>query len=196
MKIFYEIQSFLEETYGAKTGLDVRDFIRPVAGLDNLGQLWVDQTQNGDLDVAVLLDRDILAAWEKPQDLSPRALSVSFEEISHFVYLAYNHERKRNITRLELEAQSEVDRILLAFHKTHEAHPHGGENLLNELVAIPYSDQAGSTYEEARELASKFIRNLSGGDPRTWTPTEFEILRKFFHSDLSEKIHLARGKKL
>lgn len=192
MKQLFEIQVFLEEIYGAKTGLDVRDFVRAIPNLESLGQLVVDQSEKGVLDLALLLDRDILSSWEVSQP-TPRALSVCFEETSHFVYLAFNHERGRNVTQLELETQSEVDRILLAFHSPHsQLSPEAPDILLRELNEVSYEATLAPRYEEARKFANRFLQKLSGGNPKAWSQTEFRLLREFFHSDLSEKIHLSR----
>ena len=62
--------------------------------------------------------------------------------------------------------------------------------MLEELLDKPYSEER---YETARKAAAKWILGLSGGDPRAWTPEEFAKLRKFFHSDLAEKLFLSGG---
>jgi len=187
------LQRKLEETYGAVTGLDVTDFVRSVAGFRPLGQLVVEQAPSSDLNVALLLDRDILAAWEsRPTVEHPsRALSVVFEELSHFVYLAFNHQRGRNITALELEMQSEVDRVLLAFHSPFQLHESNPARLLAELLGNEYEGPEQGRYEASRRAAATFIRHLGGGNPGAWTASEFDALRKFFHSDLSEKLRLS-----
>ena len=111
------------------------------------------------MNIAVLLDRDLLEACES----SKRSVSVPFEEISHFVYLSFNHNRGRNITTLEMEIQSEVDRILLAFDARFELAVSTQNELLKELLEIPYADR---DYEFARRSAANFLRQLSGGNPR------------------------------
>jgi hypothetical protein len=119
-------------------------------------------------------------------------VSVPFEEVSHFVYLSFNHNRRRSVTALEMEIQSEVDRILLAYHGSFALPTLTRARLLEELFDKPY-EHKNKRYEEARLAASQFMRRLSGGDPHAWTPAEFEQLRKFFHSDLSEKIRMSRS---
>ncbi len=183
------MQIHLEETYGAKTGLQVKEFVRSIAKLDKLGSLVVQTQNNSDLDLALLFDRDILAAFDSSATPSTRALSVTFEEVSHFVYLSFNHQRGRNVTQLEMEIQSEIDRVLLAFHGGPTTPAAQQNELLTELLEKSYSD---ADYEHARKTAAAFLRQLSGGDPRAWTPGDFTQLRKFFHSDLSEKLHLAK----
>jgi hypothetical protein len=207
MKFLSEIQSALEDAYGARTGLDVRDFVIPRKDFKPLGSLVVAQDRPNDLDVALFFDRDILEAFEasqrpeafeasqKPEALEAsqhhRAVTVSMEEVSHFVYLSFNHGRGRNVTALEMEMQSEVDRILLGFHGPLALDPNAQDRLLEELLERPYPEER---YEESRRAAARFIRSLSGGDPRAWSPREREFLRRFFHSDLAEKLALAGRK--
>ena len=105
MECFKKIQAQLEEIYGVKTGLDVRDFVRSTPCLKKLGEMLVEQDiKNRDLNIALLFDRDVLAAFEPQSTTEPRtglektslgsrAFSVSFEEISHFVYLSFNHHQ-------------------------------------------------------------------------------------------------------
>jgi hypothetical protein len=215
MKSLNAIQNQIEEIYGARTGLNVDDFVRPVKNFAGLGELLIEQESSGDLNLALLFDRDILAAWqqtnagsnnslssnetpnlEPSQNQDHRPLSVTFEEVSHFVYLAYNHNRGRNITELEMEIQSEVDRIVLAFHGPFDVHPEARTRLLSELCDETYTEQKlGSAkrnrYEYSRRVAARFLNGLSSGDPHAWSPAEFETLRRFFHNDLGGKLLLA-----
>ncbi|MBS1985924.1 MAG: hypothetical protein JST16_17320 [Bdellovibrionales bacterium] len=188
------MQQSIERIYGAHTGIDVRAFVRSLQGLDLPGQLLVEQNSTGeDLNVALLLDRDILQAWEsaagKTQSLSAHEIAVPCEEVSHFVYLSWNHARGRNITGLEMEIQSEIDRIVLAFHGQFNVAPATREALLQQLLTTPYQD---ASYETARVTAAKFIHRLAGGRPEAWTPMEFQRLCEFFHGDLQQKMHLSR----
>ena len=207
MKFLSQIQHTLEDRYGAVTGLDVLDFVRTAPLVPGLGSLLVEQLMGHDLDIALLLDRDILAAWnpspagpihpEADPSMGPfgkRSVSVPFEEVSHFVYLAYNHNRGRNITALEMEMQSEVDRIFLAFHGDFKISNQCQKDLMNELLEVPYTQTENNPrYETARKAAADFVRRLSGGDPRAWSETEFERLRRFFHSDLGRKMGMSKG---
>jgi len=110
--------------------------------------------------------------------------------VSHFVYLGFNHRRQRNICTLELELQSEVDRILLAFHPEAPEHivAHKAA-LLSELRDDSY-DASKPDYETSRKWAARLIRSLASGDPSAWSKQDQALLREFFHRDLSEKIHL------
>jgi len=182
------IQKEIEESYGASTGLDVLDFVIPRTDFRPLGSLVVSQASADDLDIALVLDRDIFAAYAASE---MRAVTVSIEEVSHFVYLSFNHARGRNVTALEMEIQSEVDRILLAYHGKLEISTDVQTRMLEELYERSYPE---ARYEEARKAAARFVRSLSHGDPRAWTARERERLSQFFHSDLSTKLLLADRK--
>jgi hypothetical protein len=188
-------QGTLEDFYGAKTGLDVRDFVRTLPDFPELGRLHVEQDlHRGDLDLALLLDRDLFSAWESSRH--HRAVGVICEEVSHFVYLGFNHRRRRNVSALELELQSEIDRILLAFHPAAPANLVSHRSaLLDELCETPYDLAAKATYEDARKWAAALVRSLSGGDPCAWGDRERRLLCDFFHKDLSEKLHMLRSLK-
>lgn len=185
----------LEEFYGAPTELDVRNFVMTVPDFKSLGGLKIEQDSfNGDLNLALYLDRDMFSAWTSAQCLQKRPLSVLLEESSHFVYLSFNHRRQRNISHLEMELQSEVDRIVLAFH---DQAPISlkmlSQELLVELHEAPYaSSQDLITYEKARRWASLFLKRLNDEGPSEWASKELSQLRRFFHLDLSEKIHFLR----
>jgi hypothetical protein len=195
LKALLNIQEKLEETYEFRTGLDVRDFVLSRENFSELGRLEVHQSKSevADLDLAVILDRDLLSAYlngsEDSRVSTSRATSVVFEEISHFVYLAFNHLRGRNITRLEMEIQSEVDRILLAYDQSTQTSSEIRESLWKEMTGSTYSDPR---YEASRRAALGFIRSLSSENPAAWTRTERQNLLRFFHSDLSEKLYLSK----
>jgi hypothetical protein len=198
MNSLYSVQSFLEDIYGIKTQLDVRDFVRSIPKLDNLGKLIIDQTHSTDPSVALLLDQDILSAWKSGQPTefdNTRAYSVIVEELSHFVYFAYNHQRGRNITALEMEIQSEIDRILLAFHGSIKVNPDTQTQLLQELFEKPYGPDLPARYEESRKTAKKFLLGLVTQNPQEWKEPEFNALRDFFHMDLGGKIFLSQKKR-
>lgn len=186
MEILKNIQFELEDFYQAPTGLDIRDFIQEKENFSPKGTLVV-KTDEDNIELAVLFDRDILSAWNSRAENA----SVCFEELSHFVYLSHNHLRKRNVTLLEMEIQSEIDRVLLAFHSQFALSESDSNLILKKMYESSYQEPR---YEESRQIACQFIKHLCGGNPKAWTQQEFQRLRRFFHSDLSEKIHLSREK--
>lgn len=190
MSFLKSIQGHLEDRYGATTGLNVEDFLRLHPDLPGLGELLVEtETQGAEvhLNLALLLDRDIHSAWQNSQTLREIEISVPFEEVSHFVYLCWNHARGRNVTKLEMEIQAEVDRILLAYHGNLGVSDDQAKALLGSLLEKPYDH---AQYEESRLTAAGFVRSLP--DPAKWSREEFRRLRAFFHNDLGGKIALGR----
>ncbi len=197
MKFLQHIQQSLEEFYGAKTGLDIGEFIRTQNDFHGLGSLIVDQNKPHDIELAVLFDRDLLTAWDpkaEPLEKHLRSISVPFEEVSHFVYFAFNHNRGRSVTPLELEIQSEVDRILLAFHGPVPLALEQKLELLRDLKRRPYSKEQHQRYEDSRKIAKTFLLNHLPENPQDWEKPQWHTLSRFFHSDLAEKIHLSRIK--
>jgi hypothetical protein len=175
-------QRVLEDRYRLSPGATVTDFIRLIPGLKARGTLWIEQSQDSpDLDVAVLLDRDLFEALPH----AAPSVSVGLEEVSHFVYLSHNHNRGRNVTRLEMEIQSEVDRIVLAFDPRLGLTQEISETLLQELHFKPYSS---ADYETARSTASEFLRSLRRHDPRAWTDEEHRAIQRFYELPLQEKL--------
>jgi hypothetical protein len=190
MSFLKSIQGHLEDRYGAATGLNVEDFLRLHPGLPGLGELLVETQTEGPevhLNLALLLDRDIHTAWQSTQNLREIEISVPFEEVSHFVYLCWNHARGRNVTKLEMEIQAEVDRILLAYHGNLGVSAAQAKTLLESLLEKPYDH---AKYEESRQTAAGFVRSLP--DPARWGASEFRRLRAFFHNDLGGKINLSQ----
>lgn len=198
-ELLHWAQTQLEEFYGAQTGLDVRHFIKTIPNLTDLGRMHIEQNpSDGDIDLALFFDRDFFSAWKSSESLERRSLSVLFEETSHFVYLGFNHRRNRNISQLEMELQSEVDRILLSFHPQApwgniESRKTLSDEILNELHTVSYPESGKEIYETARRWASLLIRRIGRENPIEWNEKESTLLRKFFHLDLGEKIHLLRS---
>lgn len=195
LRSLLQIQRDLEDHYGAYTGLSVHDFLSvSQEKLHDYGRMEVVQyDDHPDIDLRLLFDRDILSAWQTNQTpRDPKPVSVVVEEISHFVYLSFNHQRGRNVTRLEMELQSELDRIWIAFHGSIQVTKDTATELLKSFLFTPYQDPV---YEKAREIARSLLKNVVGLDPARWGASEFDTLRRFYHSDLGEKIHLARARR-
>lgn len=192
-------QALLEDFYGAKTQLNVCDFVRFVrtAQCDESvnkntspAQLLLKQDPDQkNIDIALLLDRDIFSASHSQPH---RSWSILFEEVSHFVYLCFNHHRDRNVSRLEMELQSEVDRVLLAHLMDGGlAEANVLDGIIQDLFENSYEDL--ERYEKGRQWAIKYFQKMTKINPREWSSKEYQSLRSFFHRDLSEKIHLLRG---
>lgn len=191
MKHLEAIQKELERFYRVSTGLQVSDFVKVAEDLPEGGTLLVNQTDSRDLELALVFDRDIEAAFHNQADTQAHqhSTSVSIEEVSHFVYLSVKHQMDQDVRQVELELQSEVDRILLAFHGSVGISKDGRQQLWENLSSKPYDNDR---YEDSRRAAVRFLRKLSNGRPEAWTAREFEVLREFFLADFSRKIRMSQ----
>ena len=183
------VQNYLENYYNIKTNANIDDFTKIVGDSVN-NQLLIDQQayqnhSSPDVDLLLLLQRDVLSAFDPHSPHCPHKMGALIEEVSHFVYFTFNHLQRRNITTLEMEIQSEVDRVVLA-----KFCPQRDYKLLKILFSKSYSC---SKYEHARQIATRFIAKLSSPFAHKWTEQDRSRLMHFFHSDLSQKIHLSRG---
>jgi hypothetical protein len=116
------VQRGLELLYRVDTELDVRDFVIDAADRALLGPARAPREQllvaehDGELELGLFVDERALAnlAANDPRarlddgNLSDFLLTV--EGVSHFVYLAWNARRRRQVSALELELQAEVDK--------------------------------------------------------------------------------------
>lgn len=119
-----DVQRGLELLYRIDTELDVRDFIIDASARDALAparspreQLLVSE-RDGALELALFLDEKVLANLTVND---PRArldegnlgdFLLTVEGVSHFVYLAWNARRRRQVSALELELQAEIDKYV------------------------------------------------------------------------------------
>jgi hypothetical protein len=175
----------LESCYHSSPGLRVEDFYSTQFPVKTLGTVVCQNHNHSDLDISILLDRDFFSA----AGLSAHHYSVLFEELSHFYLISVNHLKNRTTSKLELEAQSEIDRLICSLSLEHNQNLSVIEELRTRLFYSPYTDPVR---EKARHLATSFLSRLSSTNPAKWRSKDFEKLSTFFHADLPQKFHLAR----
>jgi hypothetical protein len=191
MKFFRQIQNDLESLYQIKTNLDVSEFICSTKNFKSLGALWVNQDNETDVSLRLMLDQDIFeAALAGHQDPNSLVHSVCFEEVSHFVYLSWNHLLGKNVTAIEMEMQSEIDRIYLAFHGSILLTKQIQDELLLSFLERPYPEER---HEFSRLESRRFLRSLESKNPSEWTQNDFDKIRNYFHCGLNSKLALAKG---
>jgi len=180
---------FFEEYYNTATGLDINQFIKVHnKNNHNPGELLIkNDLKSSNVDISLLFNQDIYEASENPKNNNFSKISVLIEEISHFYYFACSHNKGRNITLLELEIQSEIDRILAAYLCPEIFTRIHAQSLLHQMLFKKYQQPQ---YELSRQIAKKFYKSLKK-NPKNWTYIEKKKLLKFFYSDLGEKIHLS-----
>lgn len=130
MRLLDELQGMLQCTYDLDGEHRVTDFLtKNPALIKALGiapgsaaageQVLVSQWGDDCVDLAVYIAPEVL---ERLGESDPLAclhdenladFLMALEGVSHFVYLAWNAGRDKQVTRLELELQAEVDKFVL-----------------------------------------------------------------------------------
>jgi hypothetical protein len=130
------------------------------------------------------------------------AFTVAAEEVSHFHYLLYHATRGRSVSHLELELQGEIDKFVLTFYANraiakdaHDTFTRLFEQMFHDFsLADRLSEEEKTRYLDASHFAKLFIRKCekyfadSKPDPRA-----FEILRKFYRLNITEKVSYVLG---
>ena len=205
------IQNNLQSIYEVSVPLYVDDFLitdryhaeilaNTVINDDSLEQLLI-SPQEDCLDVSLYLDNELINRLCKsyPSEYSNKDdlhdFWIALEGVSHFLYLAWNANHDRPVSRLELELQAEVDKFVsatavLGLEKNKAfmqeiwsllfSQPKFNENLEKEHLA---------RYMKANEYASKYCLNLIGMNNKT-TKCLHNELRRFYR--LNQRAKLSR----
>ena len=116
-------QALLSDLYALDLAYEVDDFVTTDAelarALDAGGReldekLLIAET-DGEADVSLYLDPGVLERLARSDPLERldgdnlEDFWTAFEGVSHFTYYAWNAQREKSVTRLEMELQAEVD---------------------------------------------------------------------------------------
>ncbi len=173
------MQGALEELYEIRTGYRVSDFVTTEAALLGLAggsrswapeQLLVRAGPEG-ADVSVFLDEallETLAQCPPARGLDEgnlAAFCTVLEGVSHFVYLAWNLFHDREVRRLELELQAEVDKYALVTAITLAQRGWPAEGVVTRLFhgfryAPGLSGNELRRYRAANEYAHRYCDGL------------------------------------
>ena len=203
-----ELQTLLARLYRLDVEFDVNDFIVtdrelvrelvdndvPIAD-EMLLIREADVAVNGELDVALYLDADMmqrLAATDPNCDWNLQAnnlndFCVALEGISHFVYVAWNAVQDKQVTQLELELQAEIDKYLSTrLLLESQAGSAFSANVLSALFdTISYREDLPpdrlERYRQANQFAMRFCHNLQQRYPSSAdSPSMLDELRDFY----------------
>lgn len=153
-----------------------------------------------DLMMSLYLDAGLLEGLQQNdpmQDLSPgniADLCLALEGVSHFVYLAWNAVRERNVTLLELELQAEVDKfVLLSVLMEEQSGAHPGDLHARLFEQISYAEALDADqkrrYEDANYLAAKYCWGLRRGYLRSEDrQRQLQELRRFYRLHQAAKL--------
>lgn len=211
MKLLRRLQGMVERTYDVVNPHQVSDYLitcPQVAASLGLGKAAAASGEqvlvSGDreqVDLAVFLDRDILDKLraENPirvlHDGNLDDFWTALEGVSHFVYLVWSARMGRQVTRLELELQAEVDKFVLTAMLV--SAQRGGRipaELHHWLFDLPRIDtslavDAAERYAAANRYAGRYCqtlaqRYLKGTDTTSLMPE----LRRFYRLTQRGKI--------
>jgi hypothetical protein len=203
-----ELQTLLARLYRLDVEFDVNDFIVtdremvrelvdndvPIAD-EMLLIREADAAVNGELDVALYLDADMMqrlaatdpnCGWNLQVD-NLSDFCIALEGISHFVYVAWNAVQDKQVTQLELELQAEIDKYLSTrLLLESQAGSAFSVNVLPALFdTISYREDLPpdrlERYRQANQFAMRFCHNLQQRYPSsTDSPSMLDELRAFY----------------
>lgn len=205
-----DFQKLLANFYGLEVSADVADYLitdaQLLAGLRPDSNPSPDETlliatADGDLEVALYLDRELLGRLGEANPCSDLANSnlddfcKVLEGVSHFVYLAWNAANDKRVTRLELELQSEVDkyvgtRLLLESQGNRAINRARLHDVL--FGAVHYrddlDDDEAARYRHANSMVGRYCRRLEQRFPAVQTTGALAAeLRAFYRMSQPDK---------
>jgi len=154
----------LASLYRLEDSLDVDAYVVPRsqvkdAALDRPEQVWVRQHDDA-VELALVLDDALL---ERPKKWTLDDYCACVEGVSHLLYLSLVAERNRQVSQLELELQSEIDKFALLLFTTGAAARDLIQRLfqsfqLRDSVSCP---EERRRYDEANRMALQYCRFLA-----------------------------------
>jgi hypothetical protein len=213
MRVLADIQRLLAGIYDLDPGHDVRDFVvtrraqLPAAIDESQDETLLVAALPGELGMTLFLDAALLQRLEQHDPLAHLGNEnladwwTALEGVSHFLYVAHNANHDRDVDRLELELQAEVDKYvgtLLVLraqapaHRPLELHP-----LLFARTRID-PHRAGPhvhLYAAASREAARFCRRVERGLTKVRGPfaqAALSELRRFYRWSTRRKLeHIA-----
>ncbi|MCH9683026.1 MAG: hypothetical protein K0V04_16440 [Deltaproteobacteria bacterium] len=193
----------LEALYQTETGVDPESLvIRRPAHHGPREQLLMREADDGDLEVALVFDTQMLARFEDgdaDEALADDNLGVAIpvvEGLSHLMYLAEAARRGRPVSGLELETQAEVDKLgLCLLHRWPDSRDHFDrlvDRLYYRFELHPMSPSLARRYDTANRLALGFSRRLRPHVETRRLPALRRALRQFWGASMQDKRTLAQ----
>lgn len=194
----------LEALYQTETGVDPEQLVvrRPPSPHGAREQLLLREADDGELEVALVLDEQLLQRFESRAEQAfadehlGDALPV-MEGLSHLVYLAEAARRQRPISGLELETQAEVDKLALCLLHRWPPSTAEFERLVDRLYyrfeLTAADEDLRERYQTANRLALSFSRHLRPHVENGKLTDLRNNLRRFWHAPMATKHALARS---
>jgi hypothetical protein len=192
----------LEALYQTDTGVDPELLVvRRPSGDGAREELLLREAEDGDLEVALMLDEQVLQRFEARAEraLADEHLGDALpvvEGLSHLVYLAEAARRGRPVSGLELETQAEVDKLgVCLLQRWPDDAGRSFDRLVDRLYyrfeLHPMSEALSERYQAANRLALGFSRRLRPHAAQRRLPALRRALREFWGASMQDKRALA-----
>jgi hypothetical protein len=210
--VLRQLQSLLAGIYDVPIGHDVYDFLvtepgaipgaTPRAGTDEA--LLVARDGEG-IGVSLFLAPQVLERLSAENPLvtlhggNLAAWLTALEGVSHFVYLAFNADHDRAISRLELETQAEVDKYVASLWLLRAQAPERFPRELHDLLferafvdpRLPPDEVA--LYRQASRYAARFCGRIARRATAVSVSEWLTELRRFYRLNDARKLaHIER----
>ncbi len=208
--LLVDVQRRLEHLYALDRQAPVTDFLIPAehaGGYPGGGSRTLLTQKGDDVSLGVVLEDSVRArlALADPRvhldhgNLDP--FCVAAEEVSHFVYLFFCARAARQVTRLELELQGEVDKYLCSVFLLSLQNEGAVSPFLRELLFRRYrlavhvtDDEGRERYRRASDLAYRYCGYL---EERFLRPSRLPELvreaRRFYRLGQRDKLERIAG---
>jgi hypothetical protein len=201
-------QSLLSDLYALELAYEVDDFVTTdsalARALDAGGReleekLLIAETE-GEADVSLYLDSGVLERLARRDPLKRLDADnledfwTAFEGVSHFIYYAWNAQREKSVTMLEMELQAEVDKYVattLLLSRQGQRPPRGLHHWLFEMTRLDerLDGDELDRYRRANRWAGKYCRRLAPAIARGAADEATRAeLRRFYRLSQSSKI--------
>lgn len=207
-EMLQRLQASLTRLYDIHVPYDVRDFTIDTQGLadiDRSHQPVADESllvmqEADEAHIALFLHEKITSEltnddpYERLHDGNLNQFLIAVEGVSHFMYLSWNAQYDRPVSRFELELQAEVDKYLLCLvllmKQGTEVSP---RFLITLLFARPVYNQAyghdvQQRYERANQLASVYCSQLYHSCLKDYRRPMMSEIRRFYRLTQHHKL--------
>jgi hypothetical protein len=202
------LQGLISDFYALDLPYRVDDFLTTDAQLARAldgGGRQVDEKlliaeADGEAEVCLYLEQQVLERLERSdplQHLDADNLEdfwTAFEGVSHFTYYAWNAQREKEVTLLEMELQAEVDKFVATTLLLLRQGNSDARGLHHWLFELPRFDQRLGAHEvdryrNANRYAAKYCQRLAAAPERSpeREPVQAE-LRRFYRLTQTSKI--------
>lgn len=183
--------------------LRIDDYLFEQEGPQEVTERLLLREREGDLEVALYLNRGVLQTlerqkpWRRLDSSNLEAFCTVIEGVSHFLTVVRRAADRHPISQLELELQAEVDKFIfcLFYLKSQGSRVSPSElraALFGAYHLVPgLSQEETDRYELANRLAFRYCKSLEGLTRRGQGLKLLKEVRRFRQRRLEEKIRQA-----